>query len=76
MKQEILENLDEKYGGFQGETIGEDITLNELVGTIILEYTEVKLPSLEKELQRFKEKKFTTIGKIELLESMREDMTG
>lgn len=74
MKDDVVEKIDKDYAEvFRGE-IRKDVFVEEIIEAVFSAYTELKMPELEQELERFKDKKYTTIGKIKLLEEIREEM--
>jgi len=65
----VVEWIEDRHG----EYFMDEMAPEELVSEVFRALTENELPVLERELERFAGKNYTTLGKIEFLEELREE---
>lgn len=69
-KKSLIEGLKDKYSDI------DELSFETVVELAFKEFVDQELPELQKELSRFEAKRFSTIGKVELLESIDDEFRG
>jgi len=63
-KNELVEKVEERTPS--------DVNAEPVIDTVLAAYAEVRLPELEEELGKFEGKRFTTLGRIEEVEELKD----